>query len=163
MVGDGNNAIDGTVVAGVIEEAQQDNYYFFDTLTNNGVVMNIDLSSIEDRTLTTVEVEMRDKYTDNLEIIERHYRTRQHPQIETMDDILSQRVVATSLETNVISSRSDLDGHRACRLYPPKLYEWPEFAGLVNEYHIHDDVDDPGFFTYMLSFFFKKCHKWNIQ
>jgi hypothetical protein len=139
MAEDSNTTIDVTAIAAIT-----DYYQFFDEKTNSGVVMNDDLSAVVQRTITAKEKAVRKNYVTTLSTLMRHYSTRglEHPNAITKEDVLSQRIVATSLAPSFVSSRGSTDESRACRMYPPEIFQWPRFSREVDIYRIGGNVDE---------------------
>jgi hypothetical protein len=119
-------------------------YQFFDDQTHHGVVLNDDLSSVAVKPITENEKTARNNYATTLSTLMRHYSTRglEHPNAITKEDVLSQRIVATSLSSMGASQRSELTESRASRMYPPKIYQWDAFSDLVDIYSIPGNANE---------------------
>jgi hypothetical protein len=119
-------------------------YQFFDAVTNRGVVLNDDLSSVEVKPITENETTARNNYAATLSTLMRHYRSREseHPNAITKEDVLSQRIVATSLSSMGASQRTEFTESRASRMYPPEIFRWDAFSDLVDIYSIGGNANE---------------------
>jgi hypothetical protein len=138
MAEDSNTTIDVTAVA-----AMKDYYQFFDAVTNRGVVLNDDLSAVAVRTVSRSEKTARNNYATTISELCDYYSTpgHEHPKAITKEDVLSQRIVATSLVPSFVSSRGRFTESRASRMYPPKIFQWDAFSDLVDIYSIGGNAD----------------------
>jgi hypothetical protein len=115
------------------EPAQEEGYYaYLDQQTNNGVVFDQDLSSLDElpvRVLTKVERKARKAWRTVRRRIEKHYELKDPPTISDTDNLLLQRLLAPCLVVRAASSRrSKPNEPRADRRYPVTISPWSDFA-----------------------------------
>jgi hypothetical protein len=114
------------------ESSDHQSYYeLFDKVTNHGRVFIDDFSNIvvPVTTLTPIEQEARKEYIKTIDkLYYDDYDDKEHPTAFTKEDVLRQRIVATCLEPNIVSSRSTVPNKiQTIRVYPPTIHSWVGF------------------------------------